>query len=52
MSVESDGMPQMPYISLKNVRKSYGETKILRGVNLNVLKAEVLGLVGPSGSGK
>lgn len=40
------------FIELMDVRKSYGKNAVLRGVNLKVMKADVLSLVGPSGSGK
>lgn len=35
-----------------NVHKSYGENEILKGINLEVKKGEVMCLLGPSGSGK
>jgi polar amino acid transport system ATP-binding protein len=35
-----------------NIHKSFGENEILKGINLNVRKGEVLCLLGPSGSGK
>ena len=35
-----------------NVHKSYGENEILKGINLEVNKGEVMCLLGPSGSGK
>jgi polar amino acid transport system ATP-binding protein len=35
-----------------NVHKSYGDHEILKGINLEVDKGEVLCLLGPSGSGK
>lgn len=39
-------------IEARDVRKSYGETKALRGVNLGIERGEVLAIMGPSGSGK
>lgn len=39
-------------ISLTDVRFSYGDTPILKGVSLNVTQGSMLALVGPSGSGK
>jgi polar amino acid transport system ATP-binding protein len=35
-----------------NVHKSYGDHEILKGINIDVEKGEVLCLLGPSGSGK
>lgn len=39
-------------IVLKNIRKSFGDKEILRGVNLNINDGEVVALIGASGSGK
>lgn len=41
-----------PIVSLKNVRKSFGDTEVLRGISFNVMKREVICIIGPSGSGK
>jgi len=41
-----------PIISLKNVHKSFGDLEVLKGVSLNVMKGEVICIIGPSGSGK
>ena len=41
-----------PIVSLKNVRKSFGSLEVLKGVYLNVMKGEVICIIGPSGSGK
>ena len=42
----------MPILSAQNVIKNFGETKVLRGVNLEVEKGDFLSIVGASGSGK
>lgn len=39
-------------IKLENVRKSFGEKKVLNGVNLEIRKGETLVIIGKSGCGK
>ena len=39
-------------IQIKDLRKSFGENEILKGINLEVKKGEVICIIGPSGSGK
>lgn len=41
-----------PILMAQNVHKSYGKNEILKGINLEVQKGEVVCLLGPSGSGK
>ncbi|MQP76173.1 ATP-binding cassette domain-containing protein [Stenotrophomonas sp. MYb238] len=41
-----------PFIELKDVRKSFGNTAVLNGVDLTVARSEVACIIGPSGSGK
>ena len=40
------------HLELRNIKKSYGSTSIIRGVNLNIKKGEVHSLIGPNGAGK
>ena len=40
------------FIELKNIFKSFGENKVLRGVNLSIHKKEVTAIIGKSGEGK
>ncbi|PXW98145.1 multiple sugar transport system ATP-binding protein [Sphaerotilus hippei] len=42
----------MGALSIRNVRKSYGDVNILKGIDLEIDKGEFLILVGPSGCGK
>lgn len=42
----------MSVIQLENLKKRFGETEVLHGINLSVNKSEVVVLMGPSGSGK
>lgn len=43
---------QVSAISLRDLRKTYGTTEVVKGVNLDVSGAEILVLIGPSGCGK
>jgi branched-chain amino acid transport system ATP-binding protein len=45
--------PGVPYsLELKDLRKSFGKTDIIRGVNLAVNAGERVGIIGPNGAGK
>lgn len=39
-------------IKVENLKKSFGEKKVLRGIDITIETGEVLTVVGPSGSGK
>ena len=39
-------------LEVKNLRKKFGYKEVLKGINLNVSKGEVIGIIGPSGCGK
>ena len=41
-----------PALRLRAVRKSYGDHEVLRGVDLDVARGQVLGLLGRNGAGK
>lgn len=42
----------MSFLEIDNVKKSFGENHVLKGVTLNVERHEVVCLIGASGSGK
>src|SRR5215468_8072691 len=42
----------LPAISIRNLHKSYGTVEAVRGVNLDVQRGEIFGLIGPDGAGK
>ena len=39
-------------LELKDLRKSFGKTEIIRGINLAVPQGERVGIIGPNGAGK
>ena len=39
-------------VAIRGVTKSFGDNQVLRGVDLDVRKGEVVSVIGPSGSGK
>jgi polar amino acid transport system ATP-binding protein len=41
-----------PLISLRGVYKSFGSFEVLRGIDMEIRKGEVVAIIGPSGSGK
>ena len=42
----------MGSISLNGIKKSFGETEVLKDINLDIKDGEFLILIGPSGCGK
>ena len=44
--------PPMSAIDAKSLKKSFGDTPVLAGVDLTVAPGEVVAIIGPSGSGK
>src|SRR5215210_5574937 len=49
--VPSGAVPT-PALALSAVRKRYGRTEALAGVDLEVAEGELVGLLGPNGAGK
>ena len=41
-----------PMVSIKDLHKSFGALEVLKGVSMDVMKGEVVCIIGPSGSGK
>lgn len=39
-------------IEVRNIRKSFGSLEVLKGIDLDIRKGEVVSIVGPSGAGK
>ncbi len=42
----------MAMMQIKNLQKSFGELQVLRDINIDVEKGQVVVIIGPSGSGK
>ena len=45
-------MNREPLIQVQNLGKSFGDIHVLKGINVNIYKGDVVFVVGPSGSGK
>lgn len=43
---------ELPLISIKDLKIRFGEKQVLKGVNLQVYKGEIIGYIGPNGAGK
>ena len=41
-----------PVVSIRGLAKSFGDNDVLRGIDLDVARGEVVCIIGPSGSGK
>jgi len=42
----------MSLVSIRDVRKSFGQNEVLKGVSLDIAKGDVVAIIGRSGSGK
>ena len=42
----------MAFFEIENIYKNFGETEVLKGINLTINKGEVVSIIGSSGSGK
>ncbi|MBM7714240.1 ABC-type Fe3+/spermidine/putrescine transport system ATPase subunit [Bacillus thermophilus] len=47
-----DHPPERPMVSYQAIRKSFGETEVLKGIDLHIKPGEKITIIGPSGSGK
>ena len=52
MTAQPAWTPDHPIISIKNLHKSFGDLEVLKGISFDVMKGEVICIIGPSGSGK
>src|SRR3546814_6724110 len=44
--------PDQPIIRCRDVHKSFGSLQVLKGISLELMKGDVVCVIGPSGSGK
>ena len=44
--------PEDPVVSIRGLGKSFGASRVLDGIDLDVRRGEVVAIIGPSGSGK
>ena len=44
--------PEQHALELKNLRKTFGKSEIIRGINLSVRAGERIAVIGPNGAGK
>ena len=49
---DPSGQPRPAMIQLRNLVKRFGANEVLKGIDLDILKSEVVCVIGPSGSGK
>ena len=42
----------MPILEVKNIKKSFGKTEVLKGVSFSMEQGDVIAIIGSSGSGK
>ena len=43
---------KLPAFSIRNLKKKYGDTTALKGIDINIDDGEFFGLLGPNGAGK
>lgn len=52
MSDNTTWTADQPIVSIKNLHKAYGSFEVLNGISFDVMKGDVICIIGPSGSGK
>ena len=52
MSPTEPALPDAPLLTVRGLRKAFGRQEVLKSIDLDVRRGEVVTLIGPSGSGK
>nr|WP_313076373.1 ABC transporter ATP-binding protein [Melaminivora sp.] len=52
LAMSAAGTAAVPALELRELRKSFGKTEIIRGANLAVAAGERVAIIGPNGAGK
>ncbi len=50
--MSTQNMTETPMVEIKNVHKSFGDLKVLKGIDLTVDRGKIVSIIGSSGSGK
>ena len=51
-NIEKNSSPKAPILEVRGLKKSFGSTKVLRGIDLTLKRGDVLAIIGSSGGGK
>jgi polar amino acid transport system ATP-binding protein len=49
---DADWTPDQPIVAIRDVHKSFGDFEVLKGITFDVMKGDVICIIGASGSGK
>ncbi|WP_422365904.1 amino acid ABC transporter ATP-binding protein [Pelagibius sp.] len=52
MNATAPWTPDQPIVACRDVHKSFGELEVLKGISMDLMKGDVVCIIGPSGSGK